>query len=499
MPNSFDLNPRSPSNPRLLALGACFVVVCVIVAGLMIAKSRGKFDDLVAIEIDLVNIGDGLPASSDVKFRGALVGSVSEVTPSQHGGPNRVHVMLNPRYASGIPNNVTARVVPANLFAVSAVQLVDNGSGSGSLRSGSVVYEDRSRPTVLFQDVLTRLRQLLVNVARQPDDNSIGMLTALGKATHGRGRQLTTAGHELNEILAQLNSVIGLDDSSPSTLSALTAAADGLRQVSPELFDALDSSIRPMRTLAEKRWQLTNFLSGGLGTAGTLADGFDHQMDRLITISTEMTPALGVIADHAGEFHGVSTRMQLLANKYYDEAWDPVRKVPIAHIVLGLTPSRTYIRADCPRYGALIGPSCLTAPEVPTAPDLIPALGSMGYPPSPGLTENRPNLAPPSRSTRGAPDEPPLPGPPQETPPSAPNAPAPQSQPPESSAVPAPPGAPPQPSVIGGNVGPVGSRQEKQQLAFIAGGRIDPAIELLLGPLARGANVSIVPEPKDKP
>lgn len=487
MPNSFDFDPRSPSNRRLFAAGVCFMLAATVTVVLVVAKSKGRLDNLVRVDIELVNIGDGLPTRSDVKFRGVLVGSVSDVTPSQHGTPNIVHVDLKPEYASEIPNSVTARVIPSNVFAVSAVQLVDNSAGSGPVRSGSVIPEDTTLPTVLFQNVLAKLRAVLAAVGREPTQNTVGLLATLGEATHGRGSELAGAGRDLNEIVAQLNTVVSTDDRGPSTLSALTAAADGLRSVSPELFDALDSSIQPMRTLAEKRWQLADFLSVGLRTSLTVADAFDHQTDRMINISTQMAPALGVIADHAGEFHGISTRMRDLANKFYDEAYDPDTGQFTLKAVVAMTPSRTYIRADCPRYGELAGPSCATAPETPTAPDLMPALGSLGLPPPPGAPENRPNLAPPRGSVRGAPDEPPLPGPPQDltTLPQAPT----ESLVPVPN--PAPGGAQPQSMVIGGNVGPVGSPQEEDQLDRILAGQATTATQLLLAPLTRGTTVHI--------
>ena len=492
MPNSFDFDPRGPSNRLLFVVGACFIVVAALTAAAAVAKSKGTFEDLVRVDVALVNIGDGLPANSDVKFRGVLVGSVSGVTPSRPGRPNLVHVSLKPGYASGIPNTVTARVIPVNLFTVSGVQLVDNERGSGPLRPGAVVQEDKTLPTVLFQNVLAKLRQLVDVVAIKPDANSFGLLAALGQATRGRGQQLTDSGHQLNEILAQLNTVVSPDETGPSTLSALTAAADGLRGASPELFDALDSSIRPMRTVVEKRWQLTDFLSGGLRTTGTLGDAFDHQTDRMIAISTELAPVLGVIADHAGEFHGVSTRLQVFANKLYDQAWDPNKNQLIIKAVVGFTPTRSYVRADCPRYGALEGPSCRTAPETPTAPDLLPALGSMGYPPTPGLSENRPNLAPPRGSMPGYPQGPPAPPPPREVlPPLPPGA----AQLPGGPPGPSPAEVRPQSVVIGGNVGPVGSRQEKDQLGRIVGGQANAATELLLGPLARGSTARIALDP----
>ena len=74
MPNSFDFDPRGPSNRLLFVVGACFIVVAALTAAAAVAKSKGTFEDLVRVDVALVNIGDGLPANSDVKFRDVLVG-----------------------------------------------------------------------------------------------------------------------------------------------------------------------------------------------------------------------------------------------------------------------------------------------------------------------------------------------------------------------------------------------------------------------------------------
>lgn len=470
MPNSFESDPRGPSNRRVFVLGVCFIVVAIATATLMVAKSQGRLDRLVRVDVRLSNIGDGLPPRSDVKYHELLVGSVADITPSTHGLPNDVHVVLKPEHAAKIPNTVTARVVPANLFAVSAIQLVDNGAGSDHLRSGSVVFEDETLPTVLFQNVLNKLRQLISPLGREPDDTTVGVIATLGTATHGRGQELTDTGHNLNEILAQLNSVVATDDAESTTLSALTAAAEGLHRVSPELFDALDRSIRPMTTIAEKGPQLSSLLTGGTDTATTVANAMENQTERMITITTQLTPPLGVIADHADEFHGVSAKLQTLANRVYDVIWDPVENLIKVKVAIALTPSRTYVRADCPRYGELAGPSCATAPEVPTAPDLFPALESQGVTPTPGMTENRPNTTPPRHSMPGDPQGPP--GPPG---------------PPTPAEVPA---VEPQGAVVGGNVGLVGSPQEKLQISRITGSADTPTM-LLLAPLLRGATVNL--------
>ncbi len=495
MPSSFDIDPRSPSTGRLLIFGVCFLLISAAIVTSLVAQSRGEFDRLLRVTASLISVGDGLPEHSDVKFRGILVGFVTDVTPASLGQPNTVHISIRREFAAGIPRTVTARVVPSNVFAVSSVQLVDHGPAA-PLQPGSVIPEDTSLPTLLFQTTLNKLRQLLAAVGR-PASDGIGALTALGEAAEGRGPRLREAAGDLNKMVAELNTVIA-PDNGPSTIAALATAADGLKTAAPTLYQALDLAIQPARTLAEKRVALNGLLSAGVTTARTVRDAFDHQTDRLINISVQLTPVLGVFADNADQFHPIATRLQNLGNKVWDN-WDPRTSSIPAKFAISLTPFRQYVRADCPRYGELLGPSCFNAPETPTAPQLLPALDSMGYPPHPGLTENRPNLAPPRDSVGpigqfgDPPTAPPSgttapelvpPSPNQETPP-------PQTLPAEQA-----PGAPPvqAQSADIGSIGPVGSQQEKDQLSHIVGGPADAATVLMLGPLVRGATVTIAPE-----
>jgi hypothetical protein len=217
-----------------------------------------------------------------------------------------------------------------------------------------------------------------------------------------------------------------------------------------------------MRTLAEKRSQLMNLLGVGLGTTRVLGDAFDNNTDRMMDISTKLTPVLGVLGDHAETLHGISTRLTTLVGRVMDVAWNYDTNQLQAKAVISLNPTRTYVRSDCPRYGDMLGPSCFTAPEVPTAPALTPSLETRGFPLPPGITENRPNFAPPRFSV--------LP------PPAGPEPEAPE---------------PVQPQSFGGNVGPVGSSTEKQQLKVIMGDQANVGAEILLTPLLRGTTVRL--------
>lgn len=471
MSNSYDADGHGPTTGQLTLAGVALMVVAALSVTGLLAKSRGVFDDRMQVMVELVGVGDGLPAKSDVKFRGALVGTVTGVEPAPSGQVNIIRVDLKRALAAGIPDTVTARVVPSNVFAVSSVQLVDNGRGTRPLQPGAVIQEDRSLPTILFQSTLTRFRQVFQAVGRNPTPDSAGLLAMLGQATQGRREALVGAGRDLRTLATRLNTVVG--DGDQSTISALTDAVRGLQDTAPDLFDALATAVRPMRTLAEKQSALRGFLSGGLQTFGTTAEAFDNQTDRLIGITTQLTPVLGVLADNAKQFNPIFTRLQRVANKFYDEAWDPDTNLFAIKAVVSFTPTRTYARADCPRYGVMDGPSCQSAPEIPTAPALLPALASQGMFPR-DVPENRPNLAPPRNSVL-APQEP--------DPPEQPNGPPPL--PGQESA---------HPAAFGGSAGPVGSSAERIQLGRIVGGEATAATQLLLGPVARGTTVYLAAE-----
>lgn len=526
MPSTFDTDPRSPSVGRLLILGACFVVIAVAVVATIYAKSEGQFDRLMRVTASLVSVGDGLPENSDVKFRGVLVGFVSDVTPAVVGQPNTVHISIRREFAPDIPGTVTARVVPSNVFAVSSIQLVDTGNAQAApLRPGAVIPEDTSLPTVLFQTTLDKVRKLLAAVGR-PQSDGIGVVTAVGQAVEGRGPKLREATSDLNKIVAELNNIIS-PDAGPSTLSALASASSSLKEVAPTLFDALDKAVQPARTLAEKRVEVTNLLSAALTTTGTIRTALNNQTDRLINISTQLSPVIGVFADHSDNYVPLAHSFENLGNKVW-ENYDQRTGTIKGFAILTLSPYRQYVRADCPRYGNLLGDSCYTAPIYPTAPKLLPQLKGMGaLPTNTQLTENRPNLVVP-RDQRGALEavgrpQPPLPwelppgdpgyqppppdyptvGPLPPTPEPVPPPPPPpeplpaETVPPPPAPVSAPPPAPAPPAEIQqqsadlGPIGPVGSSSERDQLSRIVGTPANAATVLMLGPLVRGTTVNV--------
>ncbi len=493
-PNSFELDGRGPSDRQLLGCGVAVLVVASLITATLLVKSTGRLNDYVKVVADLFNVGDGLPERSDVKYHGVLVGTVNSVVPAAYGKPNYVRIDLKPEYAKSIPAAVTARVVPSNIFAVSSVQLVGNGSGGldAAIRPGAHIPEDTRLPTVLFQTTIGKLRDLLAASGRGREDKSVGIMAAVATATEHRRVTLVDDGKKLDRLLDQLNSIVGTD-TGPSTLSALVDATRGLEATAPDLFDTLRQAVEPMQTFAETRGQLETLLSGADHTLGTTHQSLSNHIDQLIHISKDFTPVLGVLALKSNVFLPAAVKVDNLATRFMDEVWMPDVQLANGRVNLSFTPSYSYTRADCPHYGEIKGPSCFTAPLVPVRPDLPEVLLPQNYQPPKDLAPPRGTVIGPDGNlvAVGPPLINPIPDLHDPNPPLppgvAPSPPVPGTANPDNA--PAPGSV--APSSFGGNVGPVGSQHERNLLTVITGRPATVATELLLGPIARGTTVSL--------
>jgi phospholipid/cholesterol/gamma-HCH transport system substrate-binding protein len=420
---------RQISTGRLLVRGLALLFVALLLSAVAIAKSEGAFSKRLTVYAMLTDVGDGLPSGSDVKFRGALVGTVKGVTPALDEQPNRIEISLESHFSGGIPSNVTARVVPGNVFAVSSIQLIDNGPAP-SLRAGAEIPQDDSLSTVQFQTALTKLRDIMSAAGRPGSGDTVGVLAAVAEATAGRGDELTHAGGGAKRIVGEINRIM-VPDGSEATLTVLSESLQGLQESSPELLDAVHNAVVPMRTVAQMRQELTSFLSAGITTFGTVGEAFENNTDRIIMITTALSPVVGVLADGGGEFAPMVTRINDVTNRFFTHVWRHDTQKAVGKFMLVLTPNKMYTRQDCPRYGTLEGPSCRTAP-LTADPPVMPR-----------------NLDP--------------------------------------AQMPA------------GNVGPVGSPEERAQMVELLGPDTNVAHELLFGPVARGNTVTLVPDPAAPP
>lgn len=359
----FESDNRNLTNTKLVLRGMAFILAAAGLVAVGTARSEGRFEHRVEVTALMSNLGDGLPPRSDVKYLGVLVGVVESVVSGRGDRISRVRIALRSDRASGIPATVTARVVPSNVFAVPSIQLVDNGPGP-ALRPGADIAEDRGLATVQLQTSLTALSRIAAAAGRSGTDPTVGILETVQRATNGRGAEAVEAAAQLERIVAALTEVASADGTA-STLATLSTAIAGLRSAAPDLLAAVNQSVAPMRTLAEQRAQLARLLTGGLVTATTVGDGMVAHTATVTDITGAMAPVLDVLGRGSQNFVRMTTSQTRIAQKFYTEFWRADTQSATANVIIELTPHKLYSRADCPRYGELAGPSCVTGSEGP--------------------------------------------------------------------------------------------------------------------------------------
>ncbi|GAA3719725.1 MlaD family protein [Gordonia hankookensis] len=430
-PSIYDAGPHGLSNRQLLISGIIAIAVIVAVLAAIALKSGGTFTPKVPVTAQLADVGDGLPVNSDVKYRGVIVGTVTGVTPAITGPDNTVDISIAPDRAPQIPRTVTARVVPSNVFAVSSVQLIDNGSAP-AIASGDVISQDTNASTVQFQTALSKLRAIVSATARAGSDRTVGMLAAVATATDRRGSDISRAGAQLDRIVGELDRVVA-PDGGPSTLRSLSSAVTGLRKSAPDLLDALHSSVGPMQTVARESGALSDLLGSGIATTARVNTALERNTAQIIRITGQAAPVASVVADGSAGFTSIVMNIGVIADKWFSDFWPAGLANGRGKFLFQFTPHKLYTRADCPRYGNLQGASCSTAPSSVSPPVLKG-------------NERK-------RVTAGY-----------------------------------------QTASMGGNVGSVGSADEQATLGKLVGGGPNSANTLILGPVARGESVTVSPD-----
>jgi len=395
-----DPSGRGPTMRQLLVAGAAGVVVFALILSFLMARYKGYLmHPKVDVTASLSTTGDGLPSDADVKFRGVLVGSVKDVAVADQGAEQRVHIELKPEYTNGIPANVTARVVPSNLFAVTSVELVYNGSDQASLHQGSQIAEDHSQGTIALQDTLTTVRTILNKI----DPVQLGrVLGTLSYALESGSRVPGSTVERLNDWLTKVRAAV---PNVGQTLDDFSSSFHALNQSAPELVQTLADSVKTAQTISDKRAAVAALITGSESTVDKVNALFAANGDAGERLTADTGSLFGAISSQPQAIPqaiaNLNSSIRALNTTFH---WGPQRQM-VWNLGLTFTPYKPYDRSDCPHYGAMAGPSCLTAPVVsdpgsPTpalkpraldsAKGLPPVAAIPGLPAIPGLTAAAP-------------------------------------------------------------------------------------------------------------
>ncbi|MGS2809134.1 MlaD family protein [Nocardia sp. MW-W600-9] len=401
-----DPSGRGPSALRLGLFGVLIAALLATVVYLLGLRYNGKFLDTVEVTAAMTSTGDGVPQRADVTFRGVLVGQAAGTGIAASGERQEVRLRIEPALAQRIPATVTARVVPNNIFGVTAVVLIDNGPAPDRLRDGATIAQDTSAVGAQLQTTLTTLRTVLDAI------DPIRLATVLGTLADALDPTYRMPGSTIERLdtwTTQVRATPGIGD----LLGDLGAAASAVNESAPQLVDTLVSSVTAARTLTEKRANLISLLTAARGAVGVTNTLFERNPDAGPELAGGLHETFGALAADSGAIGtavaNLDTALSRLATVFN---WGPDKQMRWV-VDVSFTPFTQYTAADCPRYGDLAGPRCggssvpYTAPEQHLPTQLLPrrleAAGPLPVVPGlptlpaiPGLTPIGPAAAPAS-------------------------------------------------------------------------------------------------------
>ncbi|QBX54849.1 MCE family protein [Nocardioides seonyuensis] len=342
--------PKSVTNKLL---GTLFLALIVAGAGLSYGVFTHQFSTYDEVTLRASKIGLQLPARADVKIRGVIVGEVIEVEPTADGA--ELTLGLYEDRTTAIPAEVTASIVPKTLFGEKYVALVvPEGGSARTIRAGDTI--ERTELSIEVEQVLSDLYPLLRAV--QPADLNM-TLNAIATALEGRGEQLGASLETLDGYLRKFNPEL------PALVEDLRLASrvsDTYSDVLPEVASILRDTIRTTTTL-EGREERLKALFNDVTRFADVAEGFTRANgDNIVRLGELGAAQLEVFAKYSPEYPCLLEGI-VQAGKLQAEVFRGFT----LHIVLEMLPNqpRGYGPADTPVYGDKRGPYCgqLPAPS----------------------------------------------------------------------------------------------------------------------------------------
>jgi phospholipid/cholesterol/gamma-HCH transport system substrate-binding protein len=342
------------SGIRFKALGVVFL--CLLLAGVWLTYGifTQKFTSFDTVTLDASTIGLQMPEQADVKIRGVIVGEVLGFTATSQGA--QVKLGIFPSQMHTIPADVTGAIVPKTLFGEKYVSLVipNDHVATTSLQPGATIT--RTHVPVEVQKVLADLYPLLRTV--QPADINT-TLNAISTALEGRGnelgRDLVTVDHYLKRINPQIPKIV-------QDLRLTTKVSNTYADVVPSIAQILRNTIKTTGTLQDRHQQLQTLFSDVTSFSDTAHDFLKQNGDNIIRLGQVSRPQAQLLARYAPEYPCLLGGL-VRGGKLEAQAFRGFT----LHIVLETIPNqpRGYTPADNPVYGDTRGPNCLHLPNPP--------------------------------------------------------------------------------------------------------------------------------------
>ena len=331
------------------------VFLCLLLAGVYLTYGvfTKKFVDYDRVKLETSTIGLQLPARADVKIRGVIVGEVLAFDTTAAGAELTLGIF--PDELGTIPANVTGSIVPKTLFGEKYVSLVVPDQPAAShIEPGATI--NRTQVSIEVEKVLSDLYPLLRTV--QPAEINM-TLNAIATALEGRGEMIGKNLETVDSYLKRLNPQIpGLVED----LRLTAKVSDTYAQAMPQIAEILRNTVKTTGTLEDREVKLKALFTDVAAFSDTAKSFLDDNGDNLIRLSQVSAQQLKVFAKYAPEF-ACLTKGIVNAGKLQAGAF---RNFTL-HIVLETLPNqpRGYGPQDVPRLGEDRGPNCLHLPSPP--------------------------------------------------------------------------------------------------------------------------------------
>jgi phospholipid/cholesterol/gamma-HCH transport system substrate-binding protein len=331
------------------------VFLCLVLTGayLTYAVFTQQFEEYDEVTLETSTIGLQLPERADVKVRGVIVGEVLGFEPTEDGAD--VTLGIYPGEIDTIPADVTGSIVPKTLFGEKYVSLVvPDQPADHHLEAGQTI--ERTVVSTEVEQVLSDLYPLLRTVQPAALNQT---LTALSTALEGRGEEIGENLETLDSYLKRINPEI------PALVEDLRLTAkvsDNYAAVMPQIAQIIDDTIVTTGTLESREEKLNALLDDVSAFSDTAHDFLATNEQNLIRLSEVGEAQLRVFARYAGVYKCL-TQGIVVAGERQAEAFRGF----VLHIVLETLPHqpRPYGPNDVPHFGEDRGADCVNLPSPP--------------------------------------------------------------------------------------------------------------------------------------
>ncbi len=273
--------------------GVAFLALLVLFGWITYAIFNKSFTDYAYVTLKSDKAGLQLPDNADVKIRGVIVGEVRDAVSTAQGVELKLGIF--PGSMRIIPADVSARLLPKTLFGEKYVALQIPPASSGApIREGAVIEE--SEVAIEVEKVLSDIYPLLRTV--QPAQINY-TLTAMATALEGRGEAIGNNLVVLDDYLQRTNPKIPLlvDD-----LRKLGEVSEVYRDVVPEVANLLRNSVTTGETFIEKEQKIQAFFSDVASFSSTSRDFLEQNGDNIIRLSDQGAEQLPLFEKYAPEY-----------------------------------------------------------------------------------------------------------------------------------------------------------------------------------------------------